>query len=321
MLNILVPLKYECKRIFLRVNNFEPATTTFETNQHHSVKLKILFKGSYPSKSDATVRQTIEDYAEQLAVSVINQNHILMFDGARELDMFIANKIFQLLGKDKGKVKEYLIFLLPKNCTDIPEYGVVKRRDVPQYWSSERTYIVSLCDILITIGGSEGTADCIEKAMLCKKPVFIAHKITGYPREVWERYYIDKSCYYIQRNDAEYTLDYNLSIPDFYTHSFHIINKYKVGFPKYFFDREHQKKVIEKWRELVATGKLNDALKHTIKISERVDRGLMNQLILLQNQIYTIDKEESLGIAERHEETNRIAFAYLNIVNELEDTI
>jgi len=213
------------------------------------------------------------------------------------------------------------MFLLPEDCTDIPKFGVVKRYDVPRYWSFVRTYIVSLCDILITIGGSEGTADCIEKAMLCKKPVFIAHKIEGYPKEIWERYYIDEKRYYIQEEDAEYILDYNLSIPEFYNQSFNIISKYKVGYPNYFFDREHQRKVIKKWRDLVATGKLNDALKDTRKISERVDDGLRDELILLQSQLCDIDKEASLGIAERREEESRIKLAYLEIVDELEDTI
>lgn len=308
----------------MSVEILKEATTNhaqLATRYSRTMKLKILFKGSYPDKCNPTVRQTIEAYAEQLAVSIVNQNHILIFDGVRELDMFIANKIFQLLGQDKQKVREHLTFVLPENHTDIPEFGVVERRDVPKYWSSERTYVVSLCDILITIGGSEGTADCIEKAMLCKKPVFIAYKIECYPREVWEKHYLFKDCFYIKKNDAKYVLDYNLPIPDFYIHTFRIINTYKVGYPKYFFDREHQREVIKKWRDLVADGKLHDALEDTKKISERVDDGLRDELILLQSQLCDIDKEQSLGIAERREEESRITLAFLKIVDELEETI
>jgi hypothetical protein len=41
-------------------------------------------------------------------------------------------------------------------------------------------------DVVIGIGGGKGTADCIEKALLAKKPVFVACAIEGASTYVWE---------------------------------------------------------------------------------------------------------------------------------------
>ncbi len=286
------------------------------------MNLKILFKGSYFTEGDEVKHnEIIREYALHLASFIAREGHQLIFDGARELDMLIAEKVFQLSGEDDRKIREKVVFMMPFDSKNGPDFGVVKKYTIPKYWSSARTYIVSLCDVLITIGGDLGTADCIEKAILCEKPVFTVHKIVGYPAKVWGKHYIDKKHYFIEKNDADFIVNDILPSEEFFRKSLEIINKYKSGHPKYFFDREQQKKFIEELRKLVLEGKLDGALKRTLDISKRVDRGLTNQLITLTSDYNCICREKALGMSEQREEINRITFSYLGIVDELEDTI
>ncbi len=284
--------------------------------------LKILFRGSYSDQgSDLELNIKINEYAKQLAKSIINQNHKLIFSGTRDLDMFVAKSIFENLAHDEDKIRDNVEFILPENLDNIPEFGVVQRYKVPEYWSSARTYQVTLCDAIISIGGKKGTADCIEKAVLCKKPVFPVWNINGYPREVWEKTYYRENYYYISPKDAEFIIDENLPPTKFFDITFNILNLFENGRVKNFFDREKQKSVIETWRHLVKEGKLEKALNNTLKVSDRIDSGLENQLIILLGQYNSIKKQQNLGLPEKNTELNRIALSYLDIVDELEKTI
>lgn len=286
------------------------------------MRLKILFRGSYIQQAfDTKTNLLINNYAEKLAESIVKQNHKLLFSGTRALDMFIANRIFAFLNHDEDEIRDNVEFVLPENHTDAPEFGVIQRYEVPEYWSTARTFQVSLCDSIISIGGEKGTADCIEKAILCKKPVFPVCNINGYPKEVWERSYYKDDYHFITPKDAEFILDENLPPEKFFQNVFNILDSYDKGESDIFFDRNRQRKVIEKWRNLVKEGKLEEGMNNTLKIADRIDGGLENQLIILIGQCNTIKKEKSLGLPEKTEELNRITLSYLEIIDELEATI
>jgi hypothetical protein len=79
------------------------------------------------------------------------------------------------------------------------------------------------CDALLAIGGGKGTVDCIEKAFLSQKPVFVASAVPSPAARVWAA---RKSDYmYRSPGDTDQFDDLNVTPDQFYQNMFAVLDK------------------------------------------------------------------------------------------------
>ena len=184
--------------------------------------MKILFQGGWKTRRDPLgIQKNISEYCESLAHHIVANNHQVILGSNQGFDKIIADKIVETAIANRANVKDHLLFLLPDRIKNIPSEGRVKSFETG-WWIEERTYFVQEADAVIAIGGGKGTFDCVEKAFLAGKPVFVAASIPCKATEAWRR---RKNSYqYIVAGDADFQ-DYVDNEPDeFFDKAFSILN-------------------------------------------------------------------------------------------------
>jgi len=185
--------------------------------------MKILFQGGWREGRDPPqTKKLVADYCHALAKRLASSNHQLILTSNRDYDKLIAEDIHLLSVKANCDSKDSLIYLLPSRHNDIPSEGKVFKFETSRWWFEERTFFVQKADALIAIGGGKGTSDCIQKAILAGKPVFVAGSIPCASTGTWKKRSIGYN--YIKNNDAEFTEDLNISPEEFIDETFRIID-------------------------------------------------------------------------------------------------
>ncbi len=281
--------------------------------------MKLLFQGSFKADRDRPENEAlVREYVAVLAKKIVEYQQHIVTVWVRDYDEMLARGIFEELGEDRKAIKKYLTFFLSDKNENHPDYGIVKRFQAPKYWSEERTLAVSFCDGLVVVGGGKGTADSIEKAILSKKPIFIAYKIKGYPTEIWDRF--SEGYYYNEPGDADFITDENITPEEFFDHAFQIIQKMESKTN----DKPNSSTArttgidVAAMRDLVAIGKLEEAIDTTYDYAKVTDQGLMNQIIVLSGQLKALRRNRSLGLEDKSTEEARIMLAFLGILSDLE---
>jgi hypothetical protein len=137
--------------------------------------MKLLFQGGWKQGRNSTASKSlVEAYCRSLAKHVAASEHQLLLGSPREFDQLIAEELSRALKAASQKIKERLIYLLPARYADVPDKGRVIRLEEPGWWLEERTLLIEKADAVIAVAGGRGTVDCIQKALLAGKPVFVA---------------------------------------------------------------------------------------------------------------------------------------------------
>ena len=184
--------------------------------------MKLLFQGGWRAGRDPeNTREIISAYCLSLAEHVVDHNHQLILTSNREYDQIIANHISKMAKNKNKSVKDHLLFLLADRIKELPVEGRVKRFPSARWWIEERTYCVEISDVLIAVGGGKGTFDCVEKAFLSRKPVFVAATIPCRATDAWKRR--SPSYRYLSDGDADFAEDLNITPNEFFGEVFKII--------------------------------------------------------------------------------------------------
>jgi CHAT domain-containing protein len=122
-------------------------------------------------------------------------------------------------------IKDHLLFLLSDRVREIPSEGRVNQFETTRSWMEERTFYIQQSDALIAIGGGKGTLDCVEKAFLSGKPVFVATTIPCPATKAWKRHKSSFN-YYLVAGDADFLEDLNITPEEFCTEVFRIIDSF-----------------------------------------------------------------------------------------------
>ncbi len=176
--------------------------------------MRILFQGGWKENRDPIEnKDKVFEYCIQLAKFIVENNHQIVLYSLREFENVIAdeiNKECTYKGKD---IKKHLLYILPGRIKQIPKYGVVKRID-SHWWIEERTYLVECSEAVIAIGGGRGTFDCMDKACIAAKPVFIAGAIESRAVASWRN--SKKKYYFFEEGDADFFEDINISSQEYF---------------------------------------------------------------------------------------------------------
>jgi hypothetical protein len=186
--------------------------------------LKILFQGGWKAGRNSPESQSvIEDYCKTLARYVVDHNHTLVLGSYRQSDKLIADEIATIAQSQAKNIKDHLMFLLPQRENVLPKHGRVIRIPERAWWIEEHTYSVQNTDALICIGGGRGTFDCVEKALLSRKPVFVAASIPCKATTAWKNR--PAGYKYFMEGDADVLEDVNITPKEFFLHVFPIIDR------------------------------------------------------------------------------------------------
>lgn len=278
--------------------------------------MKILYQGGYDKDANFP-REDFIEYIKELAKGIVLTNHQVVLPYYHPpKENYIAKKILEQVNNDYELSKKFILYYLPDRIKEVPTIGSVKKYKTPKHWNNERTIQIQYCDCMLAIGGSKGTGDCMEKAFLSKKPVFIAYKVSDYPSKIWDNN--KKDYYYLSKGDAGFISDLNQNPISFFKNMFQVLDKIqdiKVVKPKNTSEVFSPKKM----RALIASGNIEQSIQVFLKYSKNIDRGLHNQLILLSSQLNNINLNKRLGLKEQPTEEARITFALLQIIDELEE--
>lgn len=185
--------------------------------------MRILYQGGWRAGRDpAESRNVIAEYCRSLARHTVLNGHQLVLSNTRDYEAILADEIVRFCQEQGREVKDHLLYLLPERIAGIPSVGRVRRFEETRWWIEERTYLVHSADVVIAIGGGRGTFDCVEKALLAGKPVFVAATIPCPATNAWRR---RKPSYkYLKDGDADFLDDLNTGPEEFFGHVFSIIN-------------------------------------------------------------------------------------------------
>ncbi len=186
--------------------------------------MKILFIGGWREYRDPEhTKETIDEYCRSLAKHVISDHHQVILTSTNASETLIAQEILSRAKEAGRKVKDHLIYLLPEGYKEMPTEGRVLTFEKPRWRREDRTYYVQQADAVIAVGGGKGTTDCIQKAFLAEKPVFVACAIPGSSSETWKRQR-PHDYRYLSEGDADFSNDMNISPDDFFDEVFRVLN-------------------------------------------------------------------------------------------------
>lgn len=184
--------------------------------------MKILFQGGWKTGRNAPdTKELIEKYCRTLARFVIQEKHTIVLTSNREFDKLVADEVIAAAASESCNVKNHLLYMLPARELQLPQAGRVVTIPEKSWWIEERTYAIQNTDALIAIGGGKGTVDCIEKAFLSRKPVFVATAIPSTASGAWR--HRETGYQYIAEGDAEVFDDINVTPDEFFLNVFRII--------------------------------------------------------------------------------------------------
>ena len=122
---------------------------------------------------------------------------------------------------DGRSIKDHLTYFLPERERVLPKEGRVIRIPSKSWLIEERTYCIQNTDALIAVGGGKGTFDCVEKAFLARKPVFVASAVHSKAGDAWKDR--SKDYRYLADGDTEVFDDLNISADEFFSHMFRVL--------------------------------------------------------------------------------------------------
>jgi len=185
--------------------------------------MRILFQGGWKAGRDPQeLKEPIEHYCRRFAHHLVQNGHCVILSDIFGCDLLIANQVAELTKSSGMDVKNFVTFMLSARVRDIPPVGRVVRIPESAWWLEERTYWVRQADAVIAIGGGEGTVDCVEKAFLANKPVFVTIPITAPAARVWAAR--SRDYFYSRPGDAEEFDDLSLDADEFFEKMFNVIN-------------------------------------------------------------------------------------------------
>lgn len=185
--------------------------------------MKILFQGGWKEGRNAPeTKALIQQYCRALAKCIIKERHTIVLTSNREFDKVVADELMATATAEGRNVKEHLMYFLPKRERPLPAVGRVVTIPEKSWWIEERTYAIQNTDALIAIGGGKGTFDCIEKAFLSRKPVFVAAAIPSVASDAWKNR--AEGYKYLAEGDADIFDDINVSPEEFLRNVFGILN-------------------------------------------------------------------------------------------------
>src|ERR1043165_838105 len=186
--------------------------------------MKILFQGGWKAGRNSSESETlIQSYCTTLAGYIVRHNHILVLASYRQTDKMLADEVTTIARAQARNIKDHLMFLLPQRENVLPKEGRVIRIPEKAWWIEERTYYVQNSDVLICIGGGRGTFDCVEKALLSHKPVFVAASIPCKATSAWKSR--PGGYKYLTEGDADVLDDVNITPDEFFSRVFSIIDR------------------------------------------------------------------------------------------------
>jgi predicted nucleotide-binding protein len=191
--------------------------------------MKILFQGSWKEVRDVPEsKPLIEEYCKELAKFIVNFNHTIVLTSYEHFEKLIADEVSSLISNDTAKLKQHLLFLVSENKTNLPKIGTVHRLGNLTWYQDRRTYLIQQVESLIAIGGGKGTSDCIQKAILTNKPVFVAGQIVSSATKTWKNRV--SSYQYVTANDTSFTEDLNMTPAAFFQQVAAIMKKQAEAF-------------------------------------------------------------------------------------------
>ena len=250
--------------------------------------MKILFQGGWvPGRDPEENKVPIMEYCATFGRFVVQNGHTAVLTSDRHLDKLIADEVVKESDRLGHDVKQHLMFLLPERIREIPDKGRVVRMSDRNWWIQERTFFVQQSDALVAVGGGRGTFDCVEKALLINKPVFVAGAIPSKATEAWKNAH--RTYRYLADGDADFLDDVNVTATEFFTNVFRIINEIAhIAYPR---------------RVFVVHGHDHHARDMLVDVLRRMDFDP----IVLEEQA-----SKSLTIIEKLErEINNIGFAFV----------
>ena len=186
--------------------------------------MKLLFQGGWKQgRNPPETKPIIEEYCRSLAQLAVRHNHTLILTSARQYDGFVAKELSRAVAEQGKNIKDHLMFVLPVREATVPREGRVIRLQDTFWWIEERTCFVQSADAVVAIGGGRGTFDCVEKAFLSRKPVFVARAIPCRATSAWN--HRAPGYKYLNEGDADALDDLNVTPDEFFSHVFGIIDR------------------------------------------------------------------------------------------------
>jgi predicted nucleotide-binding protein/predicted Rossmann-fold nucleotide-binding protein len=186
--------------------------------------MKLLFQGGWRAgRNPEEAKSVVEDYCRTLSKYLVASRHQLILTSSnREYDGLIAQEVATLAQKAGRNVKDILIYMLSERYTEIPSIGKVIKFEQHGHWFEERTYLIRQSDAVIAVGGGTGTLDCVQKAFLANKPVFVASAVPSSALDAWKNR--PANYYYIHSGDADFVDDLNVTPEEFFSETFRILD-------------------------------------------------------------------------------------------------
>ena len=174
---------------------------------------RVLFQGSH---STARGRRDSPDqldlasrFAEALGDVLIDQGLDLVLTGSRSLDAAVGRAAVAACERSGGNPRERIrTYPHGEGAESHGGFGMVLQA-ADRRWQEVRTFVVQEADALVAVLGGKGTSDCIQKAVLARKPVFPIPVAGGAAQIEWDR--LRSSKYFnAERGDLDFLADRSL---------------------------------------------------------------------------------------------------------------
>ncbi|MGD0922251.1 MAG: nucleotide-binding protein [Terriglobia bacterium] len=151
---------------------------------------KILFQGRLVEEES---KEFVFGVCKQLAKQAVLKRCCMVFGGGTELELLMAQEIKNESHEQELAVTDYLAWYTAATRIEDERATIGQRYELDELlahggYARLRTYLVSIADALVTIGGANGVLDSIEKARLMNKPFFPLPLAGGESRYMWEQY-------------------------------------------------------------------------------------------------------------------------------------
>jgi len=159
-------------------------------------------------------QKDVQGFITYLAEELVEQNHILLNGCRNEFDKFIAHATYQCLQNKKIDPKQRIIsYVMDDGSTPIHTFGTIlksrlKNWDDFAFKRLQAPEPIQMADIVIVIGGSEGTLRSANWARIADKPllpvtVFGGVAVDVYNEEIKEFDRIPMYAERVNKNDYE----------------------------------------------------------------------------------------------------------------------
>ena len=241
--------------------------------------MKILFKCTWKRGRDPKeAKSKMSEYCLSLAEFAIANRHQIVLTPNNPFNDLLAREIAEKLKGLEHTIDERVLWLLPDSTKNLPEFGTRLMLPATRWKVEGRTLAIQTVDAVIAIGGGKGTSDCIEKAFLARKPVFVPSAVRGTSVETWKKHK-GNDYYYLTPGDADFNDNLFRNPDDFFGEVFHILNT--ISESKYprriFIIHGHKPRVKDKLVEALKKLKfepvvLKDQPDHALTIIEKLER-------------------------------------------------